>query len=147
MTKSLLACSTTCLLLVGCGGSGKTDAPDRSARSPEIQRQVARDVEKKSEERLEETTGSYTDPELQKTKTDCIPESDSKLSCLVEGSAQAGFEDDADPTATGPFQFRWEVIVDSASGRWQARVADVSPPSSGIDPSGEDLDLENLDEY
>lgn len=113
--------------LVACGGGGeKKEPPKRDARNPQIQKQVSKKVKKETEQRIEDATGAYADPELEPTNVDCIPESDTKLSCVVDGYANQGFGDE--DTASGSFQWRWEVVVDPDTGRFQARPVEQGLP-------------------
>lgn len=82
-----MACAVAALI-AGCGSGGENPAapekPVTNARSATVQREVARQVQRRTERQIEDATGSFVDPELEPTKTDCIPESDTKLSCVVE---------------------------------------------------------------
>ena len=114
----------------GCGGedSSEKKKPQQDARSPAVQKRVQAQIKRETEKRIESETGAYVDPELQDTTSECIPESDTKLSCTVEGFAQAGFGDTADPDAEGEFAWEWSVIVDPATGRFKAKPTETPLP-------------------
>lgn len=115
-------------LALGCGGEDKPAEPKQDARNPSVQKRVEARVRRDTEKRIEQETGAYVDPEsaVGPARSDCIPETDTKLSCVVEGFANQGFEDG--DTAEGDFEWRWEVIVDSDTGRFQARPVDMRSP-------------------
>jgi hypothetical protein len=111
-------------IAAGCGGggSGTTSVAAKNARDPKVQRAVQHSVVRETEKRIEQETGAFVDPGFTgPTRASCIPKTDTELSCIVKGNARAGFGDSADPSADGPFQYEWEVIVDPATGRFQAK--------------------------
>lgn len=114
------------LALAACGeGSGDSDeasaATQPNARDAAVQKEIAGAVKREARRVIEAETGGFVDPELQPTTVECLPESDTKLSCIADGYVRAGFGDAADPYAEGPFTQRWEVIVDPDTGRYQLR--------------------------
>lgn len=96
MKQLTLACVLT-VLIVGCGGSKKADAHD-----PDVQRAV--------ESKIRETVNLNALGQGTSIKyliVQCLPESDTKVTCIVSGSVQ-----------DQPVSATWEGIVDPETGRF-----------------------------
>jgi hypothetical protein len=125
----VVAVAAMCALgMSACGGdekaggngsnSGGSQAPavqKKDAHDAAIQKEVAREIKKEVDSNVQDESGNYFEGTV-----DCIPESDTKLSCQVEGFIEKGFGEDADPDATGEWSQQWEAIVDPDTGRFQA---------------------------
>ncbi|MEJ7787676.1 MAG: zinc ribbon domain-containing protein [Solirubrobacteraceae bacterium] len=126
MLGFVIALATAGIVLApGEGDGSSADGGARAAkgaRDQGVQTEVEGSLVRDTEQRIEQLTGAYVDPEGlgDKTTADCIPESDTRLSCTVSGSTEAGFGDAATPEAAGPFTWEWKVIVDPATGRFKS---------------------------
>lgn len=96
MKRLTVACAVVALI-AGCGGSKKADAHD-----PDVQKAV--------ESKIRETVNLNALGQGTPIKfliVQCIPESDTKVSCIVSGSVQGQ-----------PVSANWEGIIDPDTGRF-----------------------------
>jgi len=103
------------VLIAGCGGDSDEK---RGAQDASLRGQVEAQISRQTEAQLGVGPSAQTDLNVSPATANCKAVSDSKLTCVVEGSVGLGRD----------YRWEWEATVDPDSGRFAAKPTKMDSP-------------------